>query len=201
MINVDLDKIVTAKGLQEHLGAILFEVEEKEEMYIITKQGRPKAALINVDYLQELTGKKVEDATEYDRYPESASESIVTAGAPQTAAPVADTSAPLPVQPVTPAPEPAGSADATPTPMEVDIDSLDIPVEEPVAPTLPETTPTTATAPLAMPESAAPIEMPVKPATPEEVAAATGAATIPLAPNSAPSLGQAQPPAGPTLSQ
>lgn len=57
MISVDLDKIVTAKGLQAHLSTILFDVEEKEKTYIITKQGKPQAALVNVDYLMELTGQ------------------------------------------------------------------------------------------------------------------------------------------------
>lgn len=57
MISVDLDKIVTAKGLQSHLSSILFDVEEKEKTYIITKQGKPQAAIVNVDYLLELTGQ------------------------------------------------------------------------------------------------------------------------------------------------
>lgn len=68
MITVDLDKIVTAKGLQQHLASILYEVEEEERVYIITKQGKPKAALINVDYLLELTGKRLDGAEEYAHY-------------------------------------------------------------------------------------------------------------------------------------
>lgn len=68
MISVDLDKIVTAKGLQEHLASILYEVEDEEKVYVVTKQGKPRAALVNVDYLEELTGHPVEPTKEYDRY-------------------------------------------------------------------------------------------------------------------------------------
>lgn len=68
MISVDLDKIVTAKGLQEHLASILYEVEEEEKIYVITKQGKPQAALVNVDYLKELTGQPTTPTQEYDRY-------------------------------------------------------------------------------------------------------------------------------------
>lgn len=69
MISVDLDKIITAQALQSHLESILYEVEEQEKMFVITKKGRPRAALINVDYLEELTGRSVKnESVDYDRY-------------------------------------------------------------------------------------------------------------------------------------
>ncbi len=81
MIKVDLDKIITAKALKEHLEQILHETEEEEELFVITKNGRPKAALVNVDYLQELMGKNIEEAEDYDKY-DRFDKPVATAGEP-----------------------------------------------------------------------------------------------------------------------
>ena len=109
MISVDLDKIVTAKGLQSHLASILYEVEEEEKVYIVTKQGKPQAAIVNVDYLMELTGQKKLSTSEYSRYDKSAPvEPAATPEPPQR--PIE----PLPTEVVEPAP--AEPAVVTPTP-------------------------------------------------------------------------------------
>lgn len=175
MIHVDLDKILTAKGLQEHLGAILFDVEEKEELYVITKKGRPRAALINLDYLQELTGKDLEEGKEYEHYPEAP----MAAGVPQSATPPPPTAAPESVI------EPAAPAAAEPAEEEVtypdlDIDSLEIPEEEPETP-----------------EPLTEVVMPVPPVTPAPIAPPTSI-TTPEVPNLAPTPDQVPPPAAPT---
>lgn len=176
MIHVDLDKILTAKALQEHLSTILFEVEEKEELYVITKKGRPRAALINVDYLQELTGKELGESREYDRYPASppvaATSEPTMAGIPQSTAdiPPATSSVLVPQAPAQTEPEEVTYPD-------LDIDSLEIPEEEP--------------------ETAEPITEVVAPpaATPPT------AVVTPSTPNLAPTPDQVPPPAAPTPSQ
>lgn len=116
VINVDLDKIVTAKGLQDHLSGILFDVEEKEKVYIVTKGGKPRAALVNVDYLMELTGQKVDTTEEYDRYDQIKEESAPETPAAVDTTPLAqvdkinlqdEVAEPsLPTTPVEPAPAP-----------------------------------------------------------------------------------------------
>ena len=69
MLKVELDKIITEKALEQHLDSILNRVEDGGELFVITKKGLPKAALINVDYLEELTGRSVaEESDEYDDY-------------------------------------------------------------------------------------------------------------------------------------
>ena len=66
---MDLDKIITKQALEKHLDSILFKVEDEDELFVITKNGRPRAALINVDYLEELTSRSVEsEAEEYQDY-------------------------------------------------------------------------------------------------------------------------------------
>jgi prevent-host-death family protein len=118
VISVDLDKIVTAKGLQAHLATILYEVEEEEKVYIVTKQGKPQAAIVNVDYLMELTGQKQLPTTEYSRYDQPKAPS----------APVASLSPPQ--RPIEPAP-----TELTPT------EPVGTPTPEPITPPTPPTPP------------------------------------------------------------
>lgn len=69
MIKVDLDKIITKQALENHLNNILNRVEDGEELFVITKKGRPRAVLINVDYLEELTNRSVtNESEEYSDY-------------------------------------------------------------------------------------------------------------------------------------
>ena len=180
MIHVDLDKILTAKALQEHLGTILFDVEEKEELYVITKKGRPRAALINIDYLQELTGKDLSDVQEYDRYPAEPTPAGAPQGTtdipPQAEIPPATIAPVAPVQPT----QPAAPAQPPVEYPDLDIDNLEIPDEEP-APTETEE-----------------VVMPVPPVAPTP---AQPVAPIPSIQNSQPTPDQAQPPVTPTPSQ
>lgn len=59
MIHADLDKILPEDDALEKITSIIEEVEENQELFIITKSGRPAAAIINIDYLEELTGHPV----------------------------------------------------------------------------------------------------------------------------------------------
>jgi len=123
MIKVDLDKIITAKALQEHLEQILLETEEEEKLFVITKNGRPKAALINVDYLQELTGRNVDEAEEYEAYDRFATPAAV-AGRPNIESPVASNT----TSPVTPNNESASTGASEPA-VNVKIEEPEEPVE------------------------------------------------------------------------
>lgn len=64
MIHADLDKILPEDDALEKITSIIEEVEEKQELFIITKSGRPAAAIINIDYLEELTGNPVPQKSE-----------------------------------------------------------------------------------------------------------------------------------------
>lgn len=64
MIHADLDKILPEDDALERITSIIEEVEENQELFIITKSGRPAAAIINIDYLEELTGNKVPQKSE-----------------------------------------------------------------------------------------------------------------------------------------
>ena len=130
VISVDLDKIVTAKGLQSHLASILYEVEEEEKIYIVTKQGKPQAAIVNVDYLMELTGQKKLPTEEYARYDQPSSDSQPIEIKPAETPP--QVIQPMPVQPV-PEPKPA----TPPPPQITDLaklaDETEIATEDPYA--------------------------------------------------------------------
>lgn len=64
MIHADLDKILPEDDALEKISSIIEEVEANQELFIITKSGRPAAAIINIDYLEELTGNPVSQKTE-----------------------------------------------------------------------------------------------------------------------------------------
>lgn len=64
MIHADLDKILPEDDALEKISSIIEEVEQKQELFIITKSGRPAAAIINIDYLEELTGNPVPQKSE-----------------------------------------------------------------------------------------------------------------------------------------
>lgn len=66
MIHADLDKILPEEDALEQITTIFNEVEKLRELYIITKNGRPAVAVINIDYLEELTGQEVKQSTADD---------------------------------------------------------------------------------------------------------------------------------------
>lgn len=59
MIHADLDKILPEADALEKITSIIEEVETNQELFIITKSGRPAVAVINIDYLEELTGSQI----------------------------------------------------------------------------------------------------------------------------------------------
>lgn len=179
MIKVDLDKIITTNALKAHLDEILYQTEEEEQIFVVTKKGRPRAAIINVDYLEELTGRSVEDeSTEYTGYDrvnqppeagdqppeETASNQPPTVGEQPEEVKASPT--PLSEQPI----GPVGAATGDQTPVEtnppeeenldlpeLDINDLDSDLEE--TPASPDTTneqPTEVSAPVEAPATATP---------------------------------------------
>lgn len=221
MIHVDLDKILTAKALQEHLGTILYDVEEKEELFVITKKGRPRAALINIDYLQELTGKELDEGREYDQYPVETADETERPERPEPTKIGERSDMPQLIQPK---PQQEPETDTEPEPVaypDLDIDSLEIPEEE--APQYAEPEPIESEpepapaepAEIVMPvpsvnEAPAietiltPIPAPTQPAAPTQPQPVQPPQTVlPIQPiqNSAPLPDQAPPPATPPPSQ
>jgi len=170
MIHVDLDKILTAKALQEHLGTILFDVEDKEELYVITKKGRPRAALINIDYLQELTGKDLAEGRAYEHYDTAPTQAGIPQSTSDIPAPPRENLNPPPMTAPVLVPETPTEPEEVTYP-DLDIDSLEIPEEEP--------------------ETAEPITDVVMPVPPVTI-------STPTVPNLAPTPDQVPPPATPT---
>lgn len=61
MLSVELDKIIPLTEARDSLSKIIAEVENNEEMYVLTKGGKPSVAIVSIPYLETLTGEKVED--------------------------------------------------------------------------------------------------------------------------------------------
>lgn len=142
MIHADLDKILPEPDALEQITQIFHEVENYKELYVITKGGRPALAVINVDYLEELTGKPVaKDIPEEDfaqkktEQPIEAKE-IVDEETPlieeeEESAPPSVPPAPLNVPPLKPEPETAPNQEIKP---ELMVDLSPNPVTPPLQP-------------------------------------------------------------------
>lgn len=54
MLQVDLDHILPESDAFERIREIIAHVEQEKEVYVLTKDGRPVVAIVNVDLLQTL---------------------------------------------------------------------------------------------------------------------------------------------------
>lgn len=77
MIHADLDKILPEEDALEQITTIFNEVEKLRELYVITKSGRPAAAIINIDYLEELTGQEVKQDIAGDVHKEPTNQPVI----------------------------------------------------------------------------------------------------------------------------
>lgn len=55
MLNVSVDKIIPLTDARDHLSQLVSEIKGKE-FYVLTKGGKPEAALVSVEWLKKLTG-------------------------------------------------------------------------------------------------------------------------------------------------
>ena len=64
MLHVDLDHILTQETALSHIQDIFSQVESSGEIYLVTAQGKPAIALMNIEQLEQLTGKLNTPTTE-----------------------------------------------------------------------------------------------------------------------------------------
>lgn len=76
MVHVDLNKILSDEDAVGQIKDLINEVEAQKELYVLTKAGKPAAAIINIEYLEELTGSEVapDSETTDDLAPENQKE-------------------------------------------------------------------------------------------------------------------------------
>lgn len=73
MLDVNIEKILPITAVRDALNKIIDEVEGSDQLYVVTKNGKPAAILVGVHHLEKLTGishKEImpdEPSTEADR--------------------------------------------------------------------------------------------------------------------------------------
>lgn len=126
-MQVDIEKIIPVTEARDKFNKVVDEVEDSDEIYVFTKNGKPSAVMVGVNHLEKLTGETHGDIT------------AKIAESPSTADPTsADNSQPTPAEPA-PTPAPAES----PTPVEDPFVTtpFETSANEPVS--APDNTPTT----------------------------------------------------------
>ncbi len=162
MLSVDIEKIIPVTEARDMFNKIVDEVEGTEEMYVLTKNGKPAAVIVGVNHLEKLTGSEGAEVMA----------KIADMNQPEAAAPAADafaTPAPADAAPAQTAPVAEAPATAMP-PMD-----QAVPAAEQAVPNLPpveEAAP--APDPFAAPP-AQPVDQPTPPAN-----------EVPMTPPSAP---------------
>lgn len=61
MLNVNIEKILPVTEARDSLNKIIDEVDGSDELYVITKNGKPTAIVVGVHHLEKLTGIKHEE--------------------------------------------------------------------------------------------------------------------------------------------
>jgi prevent-host-death family protein len=56
MLQVDIEKIIPVTEARDSFNKIVDEVEGTDEMYVLTKNGKPSAVVVGVNHLEKLTG-------------------------------------------------------------------------------------------------------------------------------------------------
>lgn len=56
MLDVNIEKILPVTEVRDSLNKIVDEVESTDELYVVTKNGKPSAILVGVHHLEKLTG-------------------------------------------------------------------------------------------------------------------------------------------------
>jgi prevent-host-death family protein len=56
MLEVKIDKILPVTEARDNFNKLVDEVESSDEMYVLTKNGKPCGVLVGVHHLEKLTG-------------------------------------------------------------------------------------------------------------------------------------------------
>jgi len=181
-LKVNLENIIPLTYARDHFSTIITEVQ-RDKLYILTKGGKPAVAIIDVRYLEQLTGGEIKKETikeEISKNPEqvglpkmvehdSTSRPFDSAPSAPKPAPI---SSPTPAFTPTPPPQSSGSLKFQPTPPP----SFHKPTEPSPTPKPPFTPPATTPTPGSLilpdehkPAPATPPNPPASPASDEKV--------------------------------
>lgn len=61
MLSVDIEKIIPVTGARDMFNKIVDEVEGSDELYVLTKNGKPAAVVVGVNHLEKLTGESTSE--------------------------------------------------------------------------------------------------------------------------------------------
>jgi prevent-host-death family protein len=136
-MQVDIEKIIPVTEARDSFNRIVDEVEGSDELYVLTKNGKPAAVVVGVNHLEKLTGEsEMEVMAKVESKPEAPDAAPTTGGTtlkpfqinnydniptPQSSTDSASGAGPAPTTPADtsvtpPAPAPASAPDVTPTP-------------------------------------------------------------------------------------
>ena len=63
MLEVEIDNILPVTEARDSFNKIVDEVEGTDQMYVLTKNGKPAAVVVGVNHLEKLTGKSPDQLT------------------------------------------------------------------------------------------------------------------------------------------
>lgn len=136
MLSVDIEKIIPVTEARDMFNKIIDEVEGSDDLYVLTKNGKPSAVVVGINHLEKLTGEtdtevmaKVDQAGPKEAADDdfSTSDQFNTKDATPPAVnqtPVADQT---PAEPVPPAQTPAIDPAAKTEPVKDDVSFGDLP--------------------------------------------------------------------------
>ena len=61
MLSVDIEKIIPVTEARDMFNKIVDEVEGSDELYVLTKNGKPAAVVVGVNHLEKLTGESTSE--------------------------------------------------------------------------------------------------------------------------------------------
>lgn len=110
-MNVNIEKILPVTEVRDSLNKIIDEVESSDELYVVTKNGKPSAIIVGVHHLEKLTGIKHDQLMPESDFPSGGS-----GASAQPATTSTDDMAATATASATPAASPADQSDTDLTP-------------------------------------------------------------------------------------
>ena len=111
MLQVDVDKIIPVTEARDSFNKIIDEVDNTDQMYVLTRNGTPAAVVVGVNHLEKLTGDAVLPAAMPEPKPDEKKDDVKDDLVPVKPEPIKHTE-PDETKPETPAPK---IDDLTPT--------------------------------------------------------------------------------------
>lgn len=141
MLDVKIEKILPVTEARDSFNKLIDEVESSDELYVLTKNGKPAAVLVGVHHLEKLTGTSEEELMDQTNQNASNDANVV----PVTTDDTAQTTSAVPA---TNTPEPLTEEAAPMTPA-VEENNSEMPLQSTITNNpVEETTPLTSTEPI-----------------------------------------------------